>query len=321
MLGAAGVTASLFDTLGVRPVMGRGFLPEEEKPYKDAVVITDTLWRRRFGASRAIVGQKVRLDGWPHTVVGVLPPSFHFPRKDDLGPLAPLPERTEVFFPLQFYQQDWGGDYDFIVFGRLRRGVPQRQAAAELNLLEGRIAAEHQTSAGLHVDLRPLQDVIGSPVRTSLAVLLSAVLMLVLIVCVNLANLLLARGSARAREFSLRIALGASRGRLLIAALVETLLLSCAGGALGVTAAQAALAVFIRTAPIDLPRLDEVRMDSRVLLFALALSLLCGLLFGLIPALRLSRADPQTALRGEVHTAWRWARAQPKCAVWCSGAG
>ena len=302
VLGAAGITANLFDTLGVRPVIGRGFLPEEEQPDKDPVVITDRLWRRRFGASRAVVGQKVRLDGRPHTVVGILPPSFHFPRGDDLGPLARLDERTEVFFPLQFYQPDWGGDYDFIVFGRLRRGVPQTQAAAELNLLENRIVKEHDLSAGLHVEMRPLQDVIGSPVRASLAVLLSAVLMLVLIVCVNLANLLLARGSARAREFSLRIALGASRGRLLISALAETLLLSCAGGALGVTAAQAALAAFVRTAPIDLPRLDEVRMDSRVFLFAIALSLFCGLLFGVIPALRLSRADPQTALRGETHT-------------------
>jgi predicted lysophospholipase L1 biosynthesis ABC-type transport system permease subunit len=127
--------------------------------------------------------------------------------------------------------------------------------------------------------------------------------MLLLIVCVNLANLLLARGSARAREFGLRIALGASRGRLISAALVETLLIAFTGGVLGIMAARAALKAFIRTAPVDLPRLDEVQMDRRVLAFAFALSLLCGIFFGLLPALRLSHTGPQTALKSISHTA------------------
>src|SRR5260370_12097059 len=164
----------------------------------------------------------------------------------------------------------WGGQYDFAVFGRLRPGVTVAQGAAELNLFEKRIAEEHNQAAGFQVVGKPLQDVISSPVRTGLAVLLAAVLMLVLIVCVNLANLLLARGSARAREVSLRIALGATRGRLLLSALVETLLLAGTGGILGVIAARAALAAFVRTAPIDLPRLDEVQLDGRVLAFAFA---------------------------------------------------
>lgn len=303
VIGGASISASLFDTLGVQPQMGRTFLPGEDQPGKSQVVIiTDGLWRRRFGASPTIVGQNIQLSGGKFLVVGVLPASFHFPKNNDLGPLTRLAERTEYFLPLGQVLQGWGGDYDYVVFGRLRQGVPQSQGLAELNRLEKRIAKEHQLDAGLHVQVRPLQEVISSPVRTSLAVLLSAVLLLVLIVCVNLANLLLARGNARAREFSLRIALGASRGRLLVSALVETVLLACAGGLLGLVAARSALTLFARTAPVDLPRIDEVQIDGRVLAFAFALSLFCGLLFGLLPALRLSLSDPQNALRGGSHT-------------------
>jgi putative ABC transport system permease protein len=226
-----------------------------------------------------------------------LPSSFRFPKNGELGPLTRLAEHTEIFLPIQSANQGWGGDYDYLVFARLRGDTSLAQGAGELNLFEKRIAEEHKLSAGLRAEARPLQEVIGSPVRTSLTVLLSAVLLLVLIVCVNLANLLLARSSARAREYSLRVALGAARGRLLVSALVETLLLSCAGGALGIAAAWAALGAFVQLAPVDLPRMDEARIDGRVLAFAFGLSLLCGLLFGMLPALRLSRADPQEALR------------------------
>jgi putative ABC transport system permease protein len=263
------------------------------------MVITDGLWRRRFGASPSIVGQTVQLDGGSkETIIGVLPASFRFPKKDDLGSLSRLTDNTEVFQILQSPDNGWGGDYDYLVLGRLRHGVTRAAANAELNLLEKRIAAEHGLGYALSAQLLPLQEVITSPVKTSLMVLLAAVMLLVLMVCVNLANLLLARASARAREYSLRIALGAGRGRLVVSALVETLLLAGAGGVLGVIVARAALAVFARTAPVDLPRLDEVQVDGRVWAFAFLLSLACGLFFGLLPALRLSRTDPQTALRG-----------------------
>ncbi len=302
-LGGAWVTANLFETLGLEPQMGRTFQPGEDRPDKPpVVVITDSLWRRRFAGSREIVGQSIRLDGTGYVVVGVLPPSFRFPKKDDLGPLTRLPERAEFFRPLTDVREGWGGDYDYAVFARLGPGIAPSAGVAELNLLETRIAQEHHLYSGLHVEARALQEAMGAPARTSLAVLLAAVLLLVLIVCVNLANLLLARGNARAREFSLRIALGASRGRLLASALVETLLLAAAGGFLGLLAARMALSAFVHWAPVDLPRLDEVAIDGRVLAFAFALSVLCGLLFGLLPALRLSRADPQNALRAGSHT-------------------
>ena len=302
-VGVAIVSANLFDVLGIHPQRGRGFhLDDEQSANPGVAVITDGLWRRRFGGAESVLGQTIQLGSGHCTIVGILPAGFRFPRKDDLGHLSRLPDRAEIFTPIREFQPGWGGDYDYLVFGRLGRGVTMAQGVAELDLLESRIVAEHKLTANIHVDAKPLQEVISSPVRTSLAVLLAAVLVLVLIVCVNLANLLLARGSARAREYSLRIALGAARSRLLWSALVETLLLADAGGALGVLAARAAVDLFVSTAPVDLPRLDEVQVDGRVLAFAFGLSLACGLLFGLLPALRLSRCDPQSVLRGESTT-------------------
>src|ERR1700733_7356312 len=201
LVGTALVTANFFETLGVQSQLGRAFLPDEEQPSRSQVaVITDSLWRRWFGASPGIAGQTIRLDGTPCTVAGVLPPSFRFPKNGELGPLTRLAERTEIFLPIQSANDGWGGDYDYMVFGRLRRDASLALGVGELNLFEKRIAAEHKLSDGLRVEGRPLQEVIGSPVHTSLTVLLSAVLLLVLIVCVNLANLLLARRSARALE-------------------------------------------------------------------------------------------------------------------------
>jgi predicted permease len=302
-VGVGLVSSNFFEALGVTPAAGRAFLPHEELPgAAHGVVITDGLWRRRFGASPSTLGGKIVLTGSPYEVVGILPPSFRFPKNGDLGSLPLLPERTDIFIPIQSFLPGWAGDYDYLVFARLRRGVTEAQGAAELNLLEKRLVDAHpEVAAGLTARARPLQDVIASPVRAGLLVLLSAVLLLVLIVCVNLANLLLARGSARSREYSLRIALGAARGRLVISALVETLLLSLAGAALGIAGARAAVSAFARLAPIDLPRADEAQVDFRVLAFALGLAMLCALLFGLLPALRLSQADPQTALRRETH--------------------
>jgi predicted permease len=300
------VSANFFETLGVEPQLGRSFRPEEEQPNSPGgIVITDGLWRRRFATSPSILGEKVVLASHPFQIVGVLPPDFRFPKNNDLGPLARLAERTDAFLPVQSYAQGWGGDYDYMVFGRLRPGVTESQGGTELNLLERRIVEDHRLDPadGLRVETESLQDVIASPVRASLTVLLSAVLVLVLIVCVNLANLLLARGSARAREYAMRIALGASRGRLVVSALIETLLLSLVGGIFGTVGTMTAVSAFARLAPIDLPRADEARVDGPVVAFVFGLALVCALLFGLLPALRSSRADPQSALRSESQSA------------------
>ncbi len=299
LLDAAKVSAGLFPLLGVRPQLGRSFLPEEEEPGRSrVVVITDHLWRRRFGASRQLVGRAIDLDGVPHTVVGVLPPSFRFPRRDDLGPLQPLGERTEVFRPLGEVIEGWGGDYDYAVCGRLGPGVSPAQARAELDALEGAIVRQQpEVGAGLHVRLAPLQETLASSVATGLYALLAAVGLLLLIVCANLANLILARASARERELGIRAALGASPAALVQQVLTETLLLSVAGGALGVLAATAALRLFVAAAPVDIPRLEEVKVDGGVLLFAFALAVACAWLSGLSPALKVARHDLQTTLR------------------------
>jgi predicted permease len=304
-VGGVVATANLFQVLGVDMQLGRGFTPEDaQRGHDDKVVITDSLWRGRFNASPALIGHSILLAGVPHTVVGVLPASFRFPKDDDLGALSHLNPTIDIFRPMAQPMSDgWGGDYDYLVIGRLRRGVSGAQGAAELDTLEARIAAEHSLAKGLHVQSRALQEVIASPVRASLLVLLSAVLMLLLIVCVNLANLMLTRSSARARDFGLRIALGASRSRVARAALLEALLLSIAGGVLGVAAARAAVAAFVATSPVRLPRLDEVQVDGPVTLFVFGLTVLCGLLFGLLPSLRLAAADPQQLLRASSYTA------------------
>lgn len=304
VVGGISTSANLFTTLGVQAQIGRLFDPGDDQPGKpEVVVITDGLWRRRFGGSPDILGRTIRLNGTQYSVIGVLPASFRFPRKGDLGALANLSEQSDFYVPVKDALEGWGGDYDYSIFGRLKSGVSAGEGTAELNLLEKRISLEHQLNSGLHVQARLLQEVIGTPVRTALVVLLAAVLMLLLIVCVNLANLLLARGNARAREYSLRLAIGASRGRLLSSALVEALILAGAGGLIGLFVAQVALRLFIQHSPIGLPRLDEVGLDGRIAAFTFGLSLLCGLLFGVLPALRLSSADPQDALRSGSHTA------------------
>jgi predicted permease len=303
-LDAAEVSANLFSLLGVRLQAGRAFLPGEERPGRNrVVVVTDRLWRRRFAASPSLVGGSVDLDGVPHTVVGILPPSFRFPHKDDLGPLAALGERVELFRPLGTVGEGWQGDYDYAVVARLVPGASPRRARAELDLLEDRIVEERQVAPGLHVTVRPLQEVMAGSARNGLYALLAGVGLLVLIVCVNLANLVLARSAGRAREISIRLALGASRASLVREVCLETLLLAAAGGLAGTLGAAGALRAFVAAAPVDIPRLDEVGLDGWALLFALALSLGCGLLAGLLPARRIAAADPQGTLRAESGTA------------------
>jgi len=298
VIDTAEITSGLFSVLGIQPLAGRSFLASEEQPGRNRVaVITDRLWRRRFGGASRAIGATLVLNGVPHTVVGILPVSFRFPHRDDLGPLARLGEHVDLFRPLGRTEEGWGGDYDFSVVGRLRPGVAASRARVELNLLEARIDREHQLGEKLQVVVRPLQEVMAAPARAGLYALLAGVALLLLIVCVNLANLVLARCSVRARDLAIRAALGASRASLQFEVVVETLVLAIVGGALGVAGARAALTAFVAAAPVDLPRLDEASVDSRVLLFAVGLSFACGLLSGLLPARRIAAADPQGVLR------------------------
>ncbi len=303
-VSSAHVSTNLLSVLGVQPQIGRSFLPEEgQKGRGQVAILTDSLWSRRFGRDPNLVGKTITVDYAPYTVVGILPPDFRFPKNDDLGPLAALGKNTEVFMPLTgSYGDDWGGDFDYVVFGRLKPNVSLRQAIAELDMLEHRIDAEHHLREGLRVFGKRLQDVISAPVRTPLYILMAAVLLLLLIVCLNLANLVLARSSVRFREFSIRTALGAGRTRLVQQILIETLLLGFAGGALGLSLAVMAIHAFTASAPVHLPRLDEVQVDMRVFAFSLLMSVACGLLSGLVPAMRVTKIDSQESLRAGSHT-------------------
>jgi putative ABC transport system permease protein len=301
---SATVTTNLFSLLGVQPRIGRSFLREEgQKGHDSVVIITDSLWNRRFGRAPDLVGKTLMLDYVPHTVVGILPADFRFPKNSDLGPLVTLGKNTELFMPLSgSYSDGWGGDYDYAVFGRLNPKASMPQAIAELELLERQIDAEQHLGEGLRVVCSRLQDVISTPIRTPLYVLMAAVLLLLLIVCVNLANLVLARSSARAREFSIRTALGAARTRLIQQVLIETLFLGVAGGALGLLLAILAVHSFTANTAVQIPRLDEVQIDARVFLFSLFVSLACGLLSGLLPAWRMTKVDNQGSLSSGSHT-------------------
>ena len=300
-LNVARVSANLFHVLGVGPRIGRSFLEEEDKPGHDHVVIlTDALWRQRFHSDAHLIGGKILLDDQPYDVIGILPPDFRIPKNNQLGDFVGMPPRTDLFKPMAWSKDDLGqvGDFDYGVIARLRPGVTVQQALAELNVVQDRIAKSIREDK---VDLRgvvlPLDEAVTGHARRGLLLLLGAVAAVLLIVCVNLANLSLARATARRRESAIRSALGASRARLVRQVLTENLLLAFVGGALGVMVAIVSLHLLVNSAPVDLPRLDEVRLDGRVMAFAFVISALSGLLFGLVPAWRMSRTEPQEALQ------------------------
>ncbi len=300
-LDIARVSADVFETLGVQPALGRAFATGEDQPGRDRVaILSDSLWRRRFHASPAMLGTTIQLDSQSYTVVGILPPWFRFPNARILEVGQASGSKPEIFRPIVFSDgemKELMGNFNYTVIAKLKRGVSADQSLAELNV----IAAHLVKMSGEKMELRalviPLRDSIVGKSRRSLWVLLAAVGSVLLIGCVNLANLLLARSERRARDVAIRAALGASGGQLVRQALVETVFLAVIGGVLGVLLASAGLGALIRSAPADIPRLDEVRLDFCVLVFALAITTVTGLLFGLAPAWRARRADPQDALK------------------------
>src|SRR5437867_651835 len=295
-------SANLFDVLGVRPALGRSFLPEEDEPGRGRVVVlADEFWRGRFHADRSAVGRTVTLDGAPYLVVGVLPPSFHFPAQ--LGQLTSFGRRIEFFEPLngpRDDERDLVGEFDFAAVARLKHGVSPEHALAELNVIQGQITREFaktDTGADLNAAIFPLETEVVGSARRVLILLLAAVGVVLLIVCVNLANLLLARVPGRMREAAIRAALGASRWQLFRRMLTESLMLGIIGGAVGVWLGSLGVAWLVRAAPPGLPRMDEVRLDARVLWFAATLSVFTGALFGVLPAWRTAKSNPLEALK------------------------
>ena len=300
-LQMARVSASLFDTLGVRPALGPGFATGDDTEGRDRVaVISESLWKRRFNADSSIIGRTITLDGAGYSVVGVLPAGFQLPVLSILENVTTALEQPEIYKPLVFTPgqlKELMGTYNYNVVARLKDGVSREAATAELNV----VAAQLEAMAGEKVNLRSsvtlLQDSIVGKSRRSLVVLLGAVGAVLLIVCVNLANLMLARAERRAREWAIRTALGAGRARLVRQVLAEALLIALLGGILGMAIAAGSLGVLVRHVPADIPRLQDVRLDPHVLLFAFAVTMTTGVLFGLVPAWRSTRSDPQESLK------------------------
>ena len=291
LLSGLRVNYDFFDTLGIRMEIGRGFRPEEDRPDRRyEVILAHGLWMRRFGGDPNIIGRAIRLSDSSFTVVGVLPASFR--------PLAipGLPETAEIFEPLGYALTDpWAcRDCQHLqLIARLKPGVPATQAHAELNTIMADLARHYPASypSQARVAFEPLRDHIVGSVSTALWVLMGAVGFVLLIACVNVANLMLARATGRAREMALRAALGAARWRLIRQLITESMLLATAGGMAGVLLGWWCTSSLASLAPREMPRIDEIHMDATVLWFSLAATLFTGILFGLMPALRTSRAD------------------------------
>jgi putative ABC transport system permease protein len=297
---SARVSPSLFPMLGIQALLGRTFLNEEDQAGRDRVVVlNENLWRRRFAADPSVIGRKIVLDGNPYEVIGVLPAGFHFPKMNQLFAMTLAGDQPQIWKPFGLRDEEKGdmGDFNFVCIARLGPGVTSSQALSELNVIQANFAARLAEKIELRAALVPLQEQITGRARTGLTLILAAVGAVLLICCVNIANLLLARAATRRREIAIRSAIGASSGRLVRQMLLESLTLSALGGIAGVLLAYSAIPVILAFAPVDLPRIDEIHLDARVLLFTMGISILAGLLFGFLPAWRFAKADPQEAMR------------------------
>jgi putative ABC transport system permease protein len=290
-LDGATVSADFFGVLGVKPLVGRTFRPDEDVPGKNRVAVLGyDLWRRRFGGDRGIVGRAVTLEGVPYVVVGVMPAGFAYPEKREIW--TPIP------FDSSFTGQGSRGAYYISAIGRLAPGATPEHAAVEVAGIAGRLARAYpEANANVGGTALPLAEALVGDIRGSLLVLLAAVGFVMLIACANLANLLLSRAAARQGEMAVRVALGAGRRRLIRQLLTESVALSLAGAALGLVLARWGAAFLVSMKPRGIPRLEGVGVDATVVAYTAGIAVLTGILFGLAPALQAARGQVATALR------------------------
>lgn len=293
----ARATSGMFDVFRVRPAIGRPFTVENEVDGRDRVaILSDALWQRRYGGDPGVIGGTLPLDGQLYEVIGVMPPGFTYPlgtaRQTDLFVpyVVPASQRIRVPDQVNIYLQ---------VVGRLKPGVTIEQAQAQMDRISEAVLAAHPVwSEGATAGVRPLHDhIVGAQTRSWMLMLLGAVAIVLLIACVNIATLLLARGSAREREVGVRAALGAGRWRLVRASLVESLVLSAIGTVLAGVLAFWAVQVLRNAMPDNVPRVSTIAVDLRVLAAAAAIAMGTGLVFGLVPAWQMSRPDLVHALK------------------------
>lgn len=295
-LNGAEISSNFFQVLGVSPMLGRDLLWDEEKPGHRAVMLSYALWQSRFGSDPQIAGKPITLDGQQHTIAGVMPRSFNFPIEQPSVDLwTSIAADAEGVRPITGQR---GADLVEVI-GRLKPGVTLEQARADLNLVARNLATQYPDTNKWYTTsaVVPESEHLIGDTRTGLRVLFGAVTLVLLIACVNVAGLLLARSAQRTGEVALRGALGATRADIVRQMLVESLLLSLLGGTAGIILAELLLKGLVQLLPNTLPRLSDVSLNGTVLAFAVGLSLLTGLLFGILPALRISRLDPALAMR------------------------
>ena len=282
------VTAEFFPFFKTKALLGRALQPDDAQKGRDSVVVLSYgLWQRRFGSDPNVVGSKVKVGGEATTVVGVMPAGFDYPAQSELW----------VPFPIDAAAERRDNRY-LEVITRLKPGVTLGQAQAQMDTINQRLAQTYrETNTGWSVRLATLQERLVGGTRSSLLLLLGAVAFVLLIACANVANLLLARATARQKEIAVRTALGASRWRIMRQLLTESVLLSTVGGALGLLLSLWLTKLLIAVSPPNTPRFDEIRPDTRVFLFTLALAVITGLVFGLAPALQASRINLNERLK------------------------
>lgn len=286
---ACAATAGFFSTLGVQPLLGRVFLPEEDQPGRsNVVVLSHRFWQEHFGSNPGIVGHDIKMDGRSILVAGVMPASFQFP------------EFAQMWTPMAWTDQEKAvrGEHHSVVVARLKPGVDLKQAQAEMNTISSRLEQQYpEDNKGWGAVVVPLHDDLVSDVRPALLVLLGAVAFVLLIASVNVANLALARTFSRQKEIAIRTALGATSVRVLRQVLAESVLLALVGGVLGLTFAHAGIRLIMAFLADKLPHAVEVGLDAKVLAFTAAVSVAAGILAGVLPAVRLTRGDVNQSLK------------------------
>jgi predicted permease len=288
-LQGAAVSADFFSTLQVQPMLGRTFTPDEDQQGKNhTVILSYGLWKSRFAANSNIAGQPVNLDGQPHIVAGVMGPKFNFPGWAQYWTPMGWTDKERVV----------RGEHHYMVVARLKSNTPIPQAQAEMNAISTRLAQQYpEDDNGWGATIIPLREQLVSDVRPALLVLLGAVAFVLLIACANVANLVLAKTFGRRKEIAIRVALGATGSRVVQQILAETLLLALAGGALGLLLANFGMALILKFLSDNLPKSTEVSLDASVLAFTVLISVVTGVIAGLLPAIRMTKTNVNDALK------------------------
>ena len=301
-ISSASVSPNFFNLMGSEPKLGRAFRDEEEKPAaRKVVVISHALWQRRFAGEPGVIGEAMTLDGESYTVIGVAPEGFQFPRANDLPYFIGVSSPTDLWRPMTLtgdFVSKKRANHQLCVISKLKPGVTREQAQTEMAAIATRLEQSYpESNQGIGVKVVPLSEQVVGNVRVALLVLMGAVALVLLIACANVANLLLARSSARHKEIAIRTALGASRGRVVRQLLAEALLLSITAAVAGTLLSLWGIKAMLSLSRQNLPRAYEISVDVRVLGFAVAIALLTSLLFGLTPALQSSRINLSESLK------------------------